>query len=147
MSFERQPVTDTDKDVTMKFMERLWENQGVPAQILPQLKNMIKYGDAFPAFSFILSGPSSTIWVQHVQPASELSEEELETFDLLQDTGAPDWDVFDAEGRFLGVVSMPQRFAPRLIRDDFIYGVWRDELDVQYVIRLKIVGDLSAGTT
>ncbi len=70
---------------------------------------------------------------------TELSEEELESFDVLQDLGAPEWDVFDAEGRYLGVVTMPDRFAPRLFRGDHIYGVWRDELDVQYVLRLKIV--------
>jgi hypothetical protein len=147
MPYERKPVTDTDREVTTQFMERLWKDQGVPAQMIPQLRNMIKFGETFPAFSFIMSGPANTIWVQHVQPASELSAEELETFDLLQDTGAPDWDVFDAQGRFLGIVSMPPRFAPRLIRDDDIYGVWRDDLDVQYVVRLRIVGDLTAGST
>ena len=57
----------------------------------------------------------------------------------MEESGAPDWDVFDAEGRFLGIVSMPPRFAPRVYRDGKINGVWRDELDVQYVMRLGIV--------
>jgi hypothetical protein len=35
---------------------------------------------------------------------------------------------------------MPPKFAPRLIRGNQIYGVWRDELDVQYVTRLRIIG-------
>jgi hypothetical protein len=30
---------------------------------------------------------------------------------------------------------------PRLFRRDRIYGVWQDEFDVQYVMRLRIVGD------
>ncbi len=68
-----------------------------------------------------------------------MSEDELEHYNLLKESGAPEWDVFDAEGRFLGIVSMPQRFAPRVYRDGKIYGVWRDELDVQYVMRLGIV--------
>ena len=42
---------------------------------------------------------------------------------------------------------MPERFAPRVFMGDKIYGVWRDELDVQYIVRLRIVGDLNVGTT
>ena len=53
---------------------------------------------------------------------------------------APDYDVFDAEGRFLGEVAMPPRFMPQLFRGDKIYGRWRDDLDVHYVMVLKIEG-------
>ena len=61
--------------------------------------------------------------------------------------GGQDWDVFDAAGRYLGVVTMPPDFAPMVFLHDQIYGVWRDELDVQYVLRLRIVGDLGTGAT
>ena len=39
----------------------------------------------------------------------------------------------DAEGRFLGFITMPDRFSPFSLRDDLLYGVWRDELDVESV--------------
>jgi hypothetical protein len=78
------------------------------------------------------------MWVQHIQSPSTVPEGE--DWNPLEDAGAPDWDVFDSNGRYLGVVSMPARFQPRMIRDDKIYGVWRDELDVQYVARMRIVG-------
>jgi hypothetical protein len=61
--------------------------------------------------------------------------------------GASDWDIFDSAGRYLGVVTMPARFTLRTIRGGRIYGVWRHEFDVQYVLRLRIVGDLGAGAT
>jgi hypothetical protein len=54
--------------------------------------------------------------------------------------GASTWDVLDAEGRFLGKVETPERFQPFEILDGRIIGVWRDELDVQYVIILNIDG-------
>ena len=85
--------------------------------------------------------------MQHIQAASELSEDEYENWNPIEDQGASEWDVFDAQGRFFGTISMPRRFAPRIFRGDKIYGVWRDELDVQYVVRLRIVGDLGLGTT
>ena len=78
---------------------------------------------------------------------SEMSEDALTSIIDLEDFGAPDWDVFDAQGRYLGVVEMPQGFTPKLFREDKIFGVWRDELDVQYVLRLRIVGDLGPGAT
>ncbi len=145
--FEAKPVADQDRQVVIDFLERTWGEAGVPPEALSQLRNMVKFGDVFPAFSTIAAGPVGTIWVQHIQAASELSEEELESYNLIEDAGARDWDIFDSEGRLLGVISMPARFAPRIFRGEKIYGVWRDELDVQYVVRLRIVGDLASLAT
>ena len=140
MPFELTPVGETDQRVVMAFLERAWTDAGVPPQMLPQLRQIVHFGEFFPAFSAVLAGPRGSIWVQHVQPASELSEEELEDYNLIEESGAPQWDVFDAAGKYLGMVTMPPKFAPRMIWGNQIYGVWRDELDVQYVVRLRIVG-------
>lgn len=78
-------------------------------------------------------------WVQHVQPISELDEEELATLGMPVFVGSPEWDVFDSQGRFLGVVTMPSRFTPTVFRGDRVYGVWQDEQDVPYVVRLRVV--------
>ena len=53
--------------------------------------------------------------------------------------GAPDWDVFDAEGRYLGVVTLPDGVEAVQFSGDAIYGVWRDPMGVEYVKRLRIV--------
>jgi hypothetical protein len=55
--------------------------------------------------------------------------------------GAREWDVFDARRRFLGVVTMPPPFTALVFRGGDIFGVSRDELDVQYVVRLRIARD------
>lgn len=144
--FQQRPVADRDREALVTFLERAWTDAGVPGEMLAQLKQNIHFGDVFPAFASLTAGPAGTVWVQHIQPASELSEEEFAAFNPIEDTGAPEWDVFDSQGRFLGVVTMPRRFSPRLFRDDRIYGVWRDELDVQYVVRLRIVGELEPAT-
>jgi hypothetical protein len=47
--------------------------------------------------------------------------------------------VFGNDGRYLGTVSMPPRFTPFFIRDERVYGVIRDDLDVQYVMVLHLV--------
>jgi hypothetical protein len=138
--FERQPVTENDQQAVISFMEQRAIEQGAPPQALQQLRSIMAFGEFMPAFSAILSGPQGTIWVQHIQSAGELTEQELAGFDITQDAGAPEWDVFDADGRFLGIVTMPSRFSPRGFHGDRIYGVSRDDLDVQYVTRMRIVG-------
>jgi hypothetical protein len=67
-----------------------------------------------------------------------MAEGEAEDFNI-QNVGSPEWEVFDAEGRYLGVVELPARFTPAKIMEDAVYGIWLDELDVQYVKRLRIV--------
>jgi hypothetical protein len=140
MPFERAPVGERDKDALMTYLERASAVQGASAEQIAQIKSGVSFGDFFPAFNTLTAGPQGTVWVQHGQAPSELSEEQLENYNPIEDTGAPEWDVFDATGRYLGIVTMPTRFAPRMIRGDRIYGVWRDELDVQYVLRLRVVG-------
>jgi hypothetical protein len=140
MPFERTSVADRDKEAVMGSLEQMWMQAGVPPQALPQLRSMVQFGEFFPAFAQIQVGPHGSLWVQHYQPVSELSDEELENYNLIEESGAPDWDVFNAAGQFLGRVTMPERFAPRIFVGDRVYGVLRDEMDVQFVLRLRVVG-------
>jgi len=140
MPFERRPVAERDKEALMTFLEQAWTDAGVPPEAIAQLTSRVSFGEFYPAFASMRAGPEGTIWVQHSQAPSQLSDEEYEAYNPLEDAGGPDWDVFDGAGRYLGVVTLPPRFAPRLILGDRIYGVWRDELDVQYVMRMRVVG-------
>jgi hypothetical protein len=47
--------------------------------------------------------------------------------------------VFDAEGRYLGIVALPEGFEAFQFAGDAIYGVWRDPMQVEYVKRLRVV--------
>jgi hypothetical protein len=125
--FERQPVDDREKEAVWNDLERRWSELGISAEVWPRLRTAIDVADFLPAFHSVMLGPLGTIWVQHVQPATELGEEEF-----AGEAGAPEWDVFDSEGRFLGMVTMPQRFTPIVF---------------QFVLRLRILGDLGPGAT
>lgn len=48
------------------------------------------------------------------------------------------WDIFDPDGRFLGTVTLPPKFTPRVVGDRWTLGILRDELDVQYIAKLEI---------
>ena len=43
------------------------------------------------------------------------------------------WTVLDPDGRWLGTVTMPERFRPLHVGVDWVLGIWRDELDVERV--------------
>ena len=138
--FTRIPVAESDQDLMTEAMVGLWTDAGVPPQAIPQLRQIIHFAEFYPAFAAIQRGPGGTMWVQHIQSPSELSDAELEAFNFIEDIGAKDWDVFDADGRFLGVVTMPPRFSPRLIIENKVYGVFRDDDDVHHAMRMRIVG-------
>ncbi|HEX9727019.1 MAG TPA: 6-bladed beta-propeller [Gemmatimonadales bacterium] len=141
MPYERRLVTERDQRAVLAFFETLFKDQGVPATIAQRLiDNNVHFAEYLPAFGRMVRGPNNTIWVQHVRAASDMSDEQLKAANFIEDIGAPAWDVLDAEGRYLGVVTMPDRFAPRVIVGEKIYGVWRDELDVQYAVVLRIEG-------
>lgn len=141
--FARLPVTENDRSVVLRFIENAARESGAPPAVIPQIRSMVQFGEFFPAFQNFSDGPHGTLWVQQVQNAGALTPEELEQYNLIEDQGSPDWDVFDEQGRYLGIVTMPARFQPRLFTDEHVYGVSRDELDVQYVTRMRIVGPVA----
>lgn len=140
MPADPRPVTDKDKSLVLQYLAEAWTDAGVPPTALPELRSLVRFGPSIPALASLRTGPGGTIWVQHARAASDLTDEELEGYDPINDAGAPEWDVFDAEGRFLGVVTMPARFTPRIFRSNRVYGVLRSELDVSFVVRLGIIG-------
>jgi hypothetical protein len=38
------------------------------------------------------------------------------------------------------VLDAPHRFQPVTFEGDLVYGIWRDEFDVQYVRVMRVVG-------
>jgi hypothetical protein len=137
--FEARMVTDRDKEAVNNFLRATFSSPGRAPEDVEALVSRYDYSGPFPAFDAVSAGPRNTIWVQQNQAPSELNGEEFETFNPREDFGLPLWDVFDSEGRFLGVVSTPDGFVPGVFRQDKLYGVWRDQYGVEYVLRLRIV--------
>jgi hypothetical protein len=138
-AFEPRLITDRDIRAFFAYLDRAWLDAGVPATRLAENHALVSFEEFFPAYASFQTGAEGTLWVQPIQSPGDLTDEEIERYNFLEDFGTSGWDVFDGEGRFLGVVEMPERFQPRLFTGDEIYGVWRDELDVQHVMRLRIV--------
>lgn len=137
---ERKPVTDDDIEFFMQTVDRLLREQGVPPEQAEIVKSTFNFADFFPAFLQMMPGPNGSLWVQRVQEPTGMTAEELEGWNPLLDLGASEWEILDAEGRYLGVLDMPHRFQPLTFAGDLVYGIWRDEFDVQYVRVMRVVG-------
>jgi len=137
---ERKPVTDADIEFFMQTVDRLLNEQGVPPQQAEIVKSTFNFADFFPAFLQMMPGPNGSLWVQRVQEPTGMTPEELEAWNPLLDLGASEWEILDAEGRYMGVLDMPHRFQPFTFEGDLVYGIWRDEFDVQYVRVMRVVG-------
>jgi hypothetical protein len=135
----RKPVEDADRNAILRLLRQQYEQFGVPPAQAEQLMAGIGFAPYYPAFAQLLVGPGETVWVQRIRSARDMAATAGETAEFdPQDMGSPEWEVLDAEGRYLGVVTLLDRFTPLNVRGDNLYGIWRDELDVQYVMRVRI---------
>lgn len=74
--------------------------------------------EVLPGYDRVLASTDGPVWAQIYQA----------------DVEAPhDWDVFDAEGRFLGRVHVWSGLYPLVITEDTVVGVWRDPVGVEHV--------------
>jgi hypothetical protein len=120
-------------------MREQYEQFNVPPQAIEQLMQGIRFADTYPAFGQLFVGPTGNLWVQRIRSARDMAGEAEEAVEFdPQAMGSPEWELFDTQGRFLGVVTLPDRFNPLKAEGDALYGVWRDEFDVQYVMRMRV---------
>ncbi|MFC1574867.1 6-bladed beta-propeller [Gemmatimonadota bacterium] len=135
---EPKPAGEALKQGVRAFLRREGNKGGAPPDLIERMSADNRFPEHLPVIGRLLAGPDETIWVQRIQTTAEMAEEAEFINPRNQSLGGPEWEVFDKEGRYLGVVTLPDRYSPRRISGNHIYGVWRDELDVQYILRFRI---------
>jgi hypothetical protein len=155
LPWEPLPMTDEDQSVLLQRTDELLQQYNVPLEQMAAIKSTIRFEGHYPAYRRFVCGPSSTVLVQHVRALRDLDANEQKELDPrdMSPVGTLDWDVFDREGRYLGVVALPGTDAvgyyapPRFVRDQatgtwYCYSVWRDEVDVEYVVAWRLDGQV-----
>ncbi len=130
-AWEPIPVSEADKAAYRDPLLNpdIPPGQTVPAVALRQWRQHAEgmvFPEHHPAFTAILLDRVGHLWVQRTDPNAGEDPVTL---------AAPGgwWDVFDPEGVWLGGVEMPPGFVVSEIGDDYVAGVWRDALDVEFV--------------
>lgn len=117
--FRPAPVTAADREEALAGLDWFTAQGGKvdPARI-PSAK---------PAIHSLFTDPDGYLWVQPVTTAEDQGH-------LV--------DLFDPDGCYLGELRLPFKlgYFPPLIIGDRLYAITQDELQVQYVVRARIVG-------
>jgi len=81
------------------------------------------YPETWPAYDDLRFDARGRLWVRRSVHAA--------------DSIVP-WDVFTREGVYLGDVAFPRKLGVKFIDEHAVYGFVRDEIDVSYVVRMRI---------
>lgn len=113
---ERHPVTAEERAAAVEDLSPLIEHGAdLDLSRIPETK---------PYFSRFLFADDGHLWVQMETEAGFSGQR---------------WDVFDPTGVHLGSVETELDLGTMVIRDGHVLGVVTDELDIQYVVRARIV--------
>jgi hypothetical protein len=84
-----------------------------------------------PVTRSIVADAVHNIWAQEYGTAARALGVDMAGDDL--------WNVFDPVGEWLGAVAIPSRLRVTDIGDDYVLGVWEDEMGVQSVRQYRLV--------
>lgn len=119
------PVTDEERE-TFHASQR--ERLQRASSLWRGLYEMMSLPATKPAYGRMLVDAVGNMWVsEYVERQSGLSPD------------ARLWTVFDPQGRLLGTVEMPASWLVLEIGDDYVLGVWRDDLDVERVRLYELI--------
>ena len=119
----RSPVTNQDRDDLSEWLEGFFEQAPEERQYWPPVER-IPLPAAKPAYARILASSGGTIWVQQSGKWPDHADK---------------WWVFDASGRWLGVVEMPVKLRVLAVDHEFVIGVFRDEFDIENIRLHRLV--------
>lgn len=118
-------VRRTHQDVPVTAEDRERYRDAVLAPLSPQgrarmerVLGQIPFPETLPAHGRMLAGDDGSLWVVRYLPPGG---------------GAPQWDVFDRDGRWLGTLRMPEGFRLQQVVGELALGTFRDDLGVESV--------------
>lgn len=129
-------VTEGEERRILDMTRDMMASTGVPPQAVEQVVQQMEFAESYPVFAQLLRSEDGTLWVQRIRTSRDVPEGVEWS---AQDLGSNEWEVFDAEGRYLGVLAFPLRFQPIREVDGVIWGVERDEFDVQSVVGYRVL--------
>jgi hypothetical protein len=154
---ERLALDGRDEAVMMAWYNALFQERQVPQGRATEIKSRVRFESSYPAFRRYVCGPASTLMVQQFHPLRDIEPTAENNplrigFNVARRPPPSDtWDVFDASGRYLGVVNPPWDqvwrggfFVQAPDGGWYMYAVMQDELDLEYVVAWRVEGRMPA---
>ena len=93
----------------------------------------VRFPTSAPVTAAVLAGPDSSMWIQRARPVTDMDGSALRVASAVG-YGSNHWDVFDADGSYLGVIALPETFRLARITDNALYG-WMDNAAGEPIVR------------
>jgi hypothetical protein len=141
-----RPLTAADIDRYRAFV--FAEFRGNPTERRQMADDLdgSKLPGTLPAFAELAIDRTGNLWVRrydHFDAVQFFNDAPVPGTREWRTKVLPDeprtWTVLDPEGRLLGDVQTPAGFIVHEIGDDWMIGVWRDALDVEYIRLYAII--------
>jgi len=133
---EPQPVTPSIEEAVKEAIIEQAVAFGAPREMVEPGLAQLQFAETVPVILQVILEPNGVLWVQRTADIREAAQ--LPGFDI-QQLGSPNWDVFDAEGLYLGRITIPGRFQPLRLIDGVLWGIDLDEFDVQSIVGMRVV--------
>jgi len=114
----RAAVPVTAAHVNRFITQELARRAGRDTRRIERLYRGIEYPGAFPAYANLMVDGLDNLWIEgYPIPGKELR----------------DWSIYSPTGTAIGVLRVPSNLQLLEAGRDYVLGVWRDELDVEFV--------------
>ena len=127
---EPVPVSDELRERALdRFVEEAGR-AGAPPAMTRELRDRLPVAESLPPIAGLWhSAPDGRLWVGIPGPGAGGERPMV----------VRAWDVYEADGRFVGRVDAPRGFQLHRVRGGRLYGSWRDSLDVPGVRVYRLV--------
>jgi hypothetical protein len=137
VAWTREQLTEQHRAIMKERFREKFRLMGANPDVVDNIG--LLYDETLPALTALQAGPENTLWVQRMGDVTAIDPMVINTNDRTDGLGGEVWDVFDGELRFLGSVRLPPRFRILRFSDNSIWGVRKDEMDVELVERLDLM--------
>jgi hypothetical protein len=108
---------------------------GGPPGFLREIVDEMVFSEFHPAHHGFQVDKSGHLWVRVADPRRfDYGRTPARIFDE-----PSSWDIFNPDGVWLGIVRTPPRFDLYEVGEDYVLGLWRDELEVEYVRKYELI--------
>ena len=120
----RLPVEPSDVDSFLDSLRAQYATGGPEAKTHVKMNEETPPADSMPAFDDLIVDREGNLWVSASRHHGDPSVQ---------------WDVFDTEGIWLGVVPGPDGFRATDIGSDYLLGLWKDDLEVEHALLYELI--------
>ncbi len=118
-----RPVTDADFERYVNARLARIDGESQRREWEPRIR-ALPVPETMPPYDTLAVDARDNLWVRELPPSPD---------------GRQRWTVFDAGGVMLGSVYLPEGLRVTQIGDDFVLGIWQDELGVESVRQYALI--------